>query len=191
LLEKSNKPCLQKQPQKTTLLRMPSPVEHRTAALEARDADAVSALESACFTTAFSPEQYRRILRTPQRGGETRFLGLGLFAPGRALLAYVLVGLHRAAREAEVYNLAVHESARRRGFGSALLAGALRALDPQFLYGPKPPAYGKFPLDARQSRAYRTADLSLQGGDTADGCRQYQPGRRRTADGAGRGMKQA
>jgi ribosomal-protein-alanine N-acetyltransferase len=41
----------------------------------------------------------------------------------------VLVGLHRAAREAEVYNLAVHESVRRRGFGAALLAGALRALD--------------------------------------------------------------
>ncbi|MDR2604793.1 MAG: GNAT family N-acetyltransferase [Desulfovibrio sp.] len=107
---------------------MPALAEHRIAALEARDADIVSALESACFSTAFSPEQYRRILQTPPKGREARFLGLGLFAPGRVLPAYVLVGLHRAAREAEVYNLAVHESFRRRGFGTALLAGALRAL---------------------------------------------------------------
>ncbi|MDR2605015.1 MAG: GNAT family N-acetyltransferase [Desulfovibrio sp.] len=107
------------------------PAEHCIAALEARDADAVSALESACFLTGFNPEQYRRILQTPPKGKEAPFLGLGLFAPGRILSAYVLVGLLRAAREAEVYNLAVHESFRRRGFGAALLAGALRALAAQ------------------------------------------------------------
>jgi ribosomal-protein-alanine N-acetyltransferase len=108
---------------------MSAPVELRIAALEARDADAVSALESACFTTAFSPEQYRRILQAPPQGRGTSFLGLGLFAPGRVLLAYALVGLHRAAREAEVYNLAVRGSVRRRGFGAALLACAVRALE--------------------------------------------------------------
>jgi ribosomal-protein-alanine N-acetyltransferase len=123
------KPRLQKKRQNTTLLSMPAPVEHRIAALEARDADAVSALESACFIRAFTPEQYRRLLQTPPQGGDARFLGLGLFAPGRVLLAYVLAGLHRAAREAEVYNLAVRGSVRRRGFGVTLLTGALRALE--------------------------------------------------------------
>ncbi|MDR1686511.1 MAG: GNAT family N-acetyltransferase [Desulfovibrio sp.] len=108
---------------------MPAPAEHRTAALEARDADAVSALESACFITSFTPEQYRRILQAPPQGGDARFLGLGLFTPGRVLLAYVLAGLHHAAHEAEVYNLAVRGNVRRRGFGAALLAGALRELE--------------------------------------------------------------
>jgi ribosomal-protein-alanine N-acetyltransferase len=103
-------------------------IEHSTAALETRDAEAVSALESSCFSTAFSPEQYRRILHVPP-DKEARFLGFGFFAPGRALRAYVLVGLRRAANEAEVYNLAVREDERRRGIGSMLLTRALTAVE--------------------------------------------------------------
>jgi ribosomal-protein-alanine N-acetyltransferase len=111
-----------------TPFRMPALVELRTAALVEEDADAVSALESACFSTAFSPEQYGRILRASSNGGDAQFLGLGLFAPVRELRAYVLVALHSETREAEVYNLAVCGCGRRRGFGAKLLTDALRVL---------------------------------------------------------------
>ncbi|MDR1946096.1 MAG: GNAT family N-acetyltransferase [Desulfovibrio sp.] len=107
---------------------MPAPAEHSIYALEEKDAEAVSSLESACFSTAFSPEQYRRILHIPPGRGAP-FLGLGLFAPARNLRGYVLIGLRRAAREAEVYNLAVHGSCRRLGLGAMLLTRALRAVE--------------------------------------------------------------
>jgi ribosomal-protein-alanine N-acetyltransferase len=97
--------------------------------LKAKDAPELAALEAACFSTAFGEAQYAALLGGVEERlagkGPPPFLALGLRIDGR-LAAYVSLGLHRAAGELEIHNLAVHDDFRRKGLGKILLEQALR-----------------------------------------------------------------
>ena len=103
--------------------------------LKAKDAPELAALEAACFSTSFDEAQYAALLggveeRLTGAGknpgpDQPPFLALGLSTGGR-LAAYVSLGLHPAAGELEIYNLAVHGDFRRKGLGKILLKTSLR-----------------------------------------------------------------
>ncbi|SBV94278.1 Ribosomal-protein-alanine acetyltransferase [uncultured delta proteobacterium] len=84
------------------------------------DLDAVAALETACFPTPWTADQYRAILR---QGGCTLF---GAFR-GDALAGYIAVSVQHSIGEMEVYNIAVAAPFRCLGIGKKLLRLALEA----------------------------------------------------------------
>lgn len=105
-------------------------------ALGEKDAPDLAALEAECFAMPWSEERYRDILSAVDRfrSGTTLprdrfppFMAFGLREKDETLAAYVSLGLYYAARELEVYNIAVRQSRRRRGYGAALLGGVLEA----------------------------------------------------------------
>lgn len=108
--------------------------------LEEKDAPALAALEASVFPSAWSAAQYGALLRAldlaRKQEAKPPFMVLGLFAASPAppdgadngpakLAAYISLGLHHAAGEAEIYNIACAPAHRRRGFARALLARAL------------------------------------------------------------------
>ena len=101
--------------------------------LKEKDAMELAALEAACFSTAWSAEQYAKLLRAVEAAGaafERRrtlppFYVLGI-GSNDGLAAYISLGLHQAAEELEIYNIAVDMSQRQRGLGKSLLEYALR-----------------------------------------------------------------
>ncbi len=102
--------------------------------LGAKDAGELAALEAECFSMPWSEACYRDILgavdralgeKTPPWNKLPPFMALGLREPDASLAAYICLGLHQAAGELEIYNIAVASYARRRGYGKALLSRAL------------------------------------------------------------------
>ena len=95
--------------------------------LKAKDAAALAALEAACFSTAWSEERYAALLSAAHDTTVLPgFCVFGLRASRSGLDAYISLGLHHAAGEAEIYNIAVREACRQRGHGGRLLMHALR-----------------------------------------------------------------
>jgi ribosomal-protein-alanine N-acetyltransferase len=115
--------------------------------LKAKDAAALAALEAACFSTAWSEERYAVLLCAvhdaaglgpARREGAAHpyvrrkaavlpgFCVFGLRTGRDSLDAYISLGLHYAAGEVEIYNIAVREACRQRGHGGRLLMHALR-----------------------------------------------------------------
>lgn len=99
-----------------------------------KDADDLAALEAACFSTAWTGERYRDILAAVDKALARKdaacsppppFMAYGLRERDGTLAAYISLGLHHAAGELEVYNIAVRADLRRKGYGSALLNAAL------------------------------------------------------------------
>lgn len=112
------------------------------------EAGALADLESECFSLPWSLGQYEKIL-PPQKRFLCRVLfpapeaapvdpfvflpresaGLipvyGILGPGKALMAFLSLGLNRAAQEMEVYNIAVSPRHRRLGLARFLLAPVL------------------------------------------------------------------
>ena len=84
------------------------------------DVEAVAALEATAFSTPWSADQYRSVIR---HGGCTLF---GARAEG-VLVGYIAVAVCPASREMEVYNIAVAAAYKRRGIGKKLLSLAVRA----------------------------------------------------------------
>lgn len=107
--------------------------EYSIVPLKAKDAGELADLEAACFSSAWSAEQYRALLggvesalqRGRGAGHVPPFLALGLRFAAHELAAYITLGLHAAGGELEVYNIAVQERRRRLGLGRALLDRAL------------------------------------------------------------------
>lgn len=105
--------------------------------LKEKDAPELAALEAECFSSAWSAEQYAELLRGVEAalsraeatGQRTLppLLVLGLRTPKTRLAAYISLGLHGAAQELEIYNIAVHDDFRRTGLGRRLLLRALEA----------------------------------------------------------------
>lgn len=100
--------------------------------VEEKDADELAALESACFSSAWSAEQYRLLLRASgeaalRSGGQSPFLVLGMRLPDGTLAAYVTCSIAKASGELEIFNIAVAPQERRQGLGKTLL-GALLSL---------------------------------------------------------------
>jgi ribosomal-protein-alanine N-acetyltransferase len=103
--------------------------------LKEKDASELAALEAACFSSAWSGEQYARLLRGVEealtraaasaRGNCPPFLVIGARAPTGRLAAYISLGLHSASGEMEIYSIAVHGDFRRQGLGRTLLERAL------------------------------------------------------------------
>ena len=103
--------------------------------LKAKDAAVLAALEAGCFSTAWSAERYAALLSAAEEAASGNqaalpsFCVFGLRAgQGGAdtLDAYISLGLHLSAGEAEIYNIAVREDRRRLGLGGRLLVHALR-----------------------------------------------------------------
>lgn len=103
-------------------------------ALGAKDAEALAALEAECFSMPWSEAAYRDILgavdralagTTPAWNELPPFMAFGLREPDQSLAAYITLGLHHAAQELEIYNIAVKASARKRGCGKTLLTRVL------------------------------------------------------------------
>lgn len=99
-------------------------------ALEEKDAAELAALELACFSTAWTGEQYRAALGAAGRGtaGPVRtlqdlppFMVFGLRYSDKKLAAYISLMLHPEAREIEIYNIAVRQSLRRKYCATVLL----------------------------------------------------------------------
>lgn len=84
------------------------------------DLESVAALEAEAFSTPWTADQYRAIMR---HGGCALFGAL----LGPVLAGYIAVSLQRETAEMEVYNIAVTAAFRRRGIASKLLSLALRA----------------------------------------------------------------
>lgn len=93
-------------------------------ALEEKDAAELARLESACFSTPWTEEQYKRILAEAPGGSAPVF---GIRAARGELVAYLALGVHHTAGELEVYNIAVDPAHRRRGLAARLLSSALGA----------------------------------------------------------------
>lgn len=99
---------------------------HMVLALTPSDATEVAELESQCFSTPWSAEQFRQAFEQ-----DTFFLW-GIRDAGQNetcfekgnLLAYLAV--YCVAGELEVLNIAVHPKARRQGLGRTLLATVLQ-----------------------------------------------------------------
>ena len=99
--------------------------------LKAKDAASLAALEVACFSTAWSEERYAALLNADDAlPGDPallpRFCVFGLRTRDARLDAYISLGMHHAAGEVEIYNIAVRETRRQRGYGRRLLIHALR-----------------------------------------------------------------
>ncbi len=90
----------------------------RIGRLDAGAAEAVAALEAACFPSGWDAATYVRALEA----GTCR--GLVCAAPGDGLAGYIAVS--EAAGEMEVLNVAVRPDLRGRGVGTALLGAALQ-----------------------------------------------------------------
>lgn len=99
--------------------------------LKGKDADELAALEAACFSTGWSAEKYKPLLDAPP-GSPSCTLSpspvFGLRTPDGRLAGYVALGVHAAAEEAEIYNIAVAENLRQKGYGSLLLNHVVAAL---------------------------------------------------------------
>lgn len=111
--------------------------------LKEEDAPELAALESACFALPWSEEQYRKVLRQQSPPSplaeaasalprESAILlpatpVFGMRAANGELAAYICLGVYQAAREVEIYNIAVRASFRRQGLGKLLLSHALKA----------------------------------------------------------------
>ena len=110
----------------------PNAPHHTIIMLKAKDAAALSALEAECFSTTWSEERYAALLSAvparPLQGQDALpgFCAFGLRAKVDSLDAYISLGLHLAAGEVEIYNIAVRETHRQRGHGRRLLIHALR-----------------------------------------------------------------
>lgn len=103
--------------------------------LKEKDAAELAELEASCFSTAWTREQYAAILRGVEQAlgnpdqahaGPPPFLVWGFRAPDGALAGYVSLGLHRAVKELEIYNIAVHASRRAQGYGKRLLSWVIQ-----------------------------------------------------------------
>lgn len=101
-----------------------------------KDAAELAALEGECFSTPWSEERYRDILGAVDKALKNTdgaweklppFMAFGLRGKDGALAAYISLGLHHAAGELEIYNIAVRQSMRRRGHGTVLLESVLGA----------------------------------------------------------------
>ena len=101
--------------------------EYSILLFEEKDAKDLASLEARCFSLPWSEEQYRVILRA---GSGPGFLQpapvFGIRSADDQIAAYLSLGLHHAAAELEVYNIAVRPDLRGQGFAHALLAFALR-----------------------------------------------------------------
>jgi ribosomal-protein-alanine N-acetyltransferase len=110
----------------------PDTYHHSIVMLKAKDAAGLAALEAECFSTSWSEERYAALLSAAHdaaSGGPDAlpsFCAFGLRAGKRGLDAYISLGLHHAAGEMEIYNIAVRETRRQRGYGRRLLVHALR-----------------------------------------------------------------
>ena len=102
---------------------------------EEKDAAGLAALEAVCFTLPWSEEQYKTVLRagadTLAALPEPDFFLLpapifGMRKGDGGIAAYLSLGLHHAAGELEIYNIAVCPQLRCAGLGHALLSFALR-----------------------------------------------------------------
>jgi ribosomal-protein-alanine N-acetyltransferase len=99
--------------------------------LKEKDAPAVAALERACFSSAWTEEQYRALLRVTDAAQnnpdaeQPPVAVWGAFVPEKGLVAYVNLGVYCKAGELEVLNIAVSEPYRRLGLGGALLRRSL------------------------------------------------------------------
>lgn len=94
--------------------------EPRFRQLVPSDLEALAALEAASFNTPWSAEQYAAMIE----GGACAVFGAFC---GDVLAGYIAVGMHPAAGEMEVYNIAVDEMHRRGGIGRKLLSLAFDA----------------------------------------------------------------
>ena len=95
--------------------------------LARKDAGALAALEALCFPAPWSEELFTAVL--PAAVPAAVVVPVPVFGARDSrgeLLGYISLGVNLPAREAEVYNLAVHPDARRRKLGGSLLAFALR-----------------------------------------------------------------
>lgn len=92
-----------------------------------KDAPELAALEAECFSSSWTEERYRDIFSAMAAHRLPPFMAFGLREKDGTLAAYVSLGLYHAARELEVYNIAVRESRRRRGYGAILLGRVLEA----------------------------------------------------------------
>lgn len=82
--------------------------------------DDVLALENLIFSTPWSKEQYAGLMEA----GVCKVFGAFL---DKRLAGYAAVSLNSAAGELEIYNLAVHPSARRQGLARSLTGMILEA----------------------------------------------------------------
>ncbi len=105
--------------------------------LKEEDASELAALEAACFAMPWGESQYRKILGRNDPGLEdeqeraARMPStpvFGMRAANGELAAYICLGVYQTIGEAEIYNIAVLPSFRRRGLGKWLLVHALQAL---------------------------------------------------------------
>jgi ribosomal-protein-alanine N-acetyltransferase len=98
-------------------------------ALQEKDAPALAALERSCFSSAWSEEQYRLLLRgqesARQAGDAPPMAVWGIRGPEKGLVAYIHLGVYNTAGELEIFNIAVSAAHRRQGLGGALLRHAL------------------------------------------------------------------
>lgn len=115
--------------------------EYSILRFEEKDAAGLAALEAVCFTLPWSEEQYKTMLRAEadklaalpepaKKEVEALFLLpapiFGMRAKDGSIAAYVSLGLHHAASELEIYNIAVRPELRGAGLGHKLLSFALR-----------------------------------------------------------------
>lgn len=101
--------------------------------LKEKDAPELAELEAACFSLPWSEGEYRVLLRKVDAMLAGRdatavpwrelpaFMVFGLRGREGRLRGYISLGLHHAAGEMEIYNIAVPDAFRRRGHGGALL----------------------------------------------------------------------
>lgn len=85
--------------------------------------DGVLALENLIFTTPWSKEQYAGLMRA----GVCKVFGASEGGADGAVVAYVSASVNSAAFELEIYNVAVHPAARRRGLARRLTGLVLEA----------------------------------------------------------------
>ena len=105
--------------------------------LKEKDAPELAALEAACFSLPWNEAEYRALLGKvdvilADRDALTVpweelpvFMAFGLRDRDNRLAGYISLGLHHAAGELEIYNIAVAGALRRRGHGGILLDYAL------------------------------------------------------------------
>lgn len=114
--------------------------EYSILRFEEKDAAGLAALEAVCFTLPWSEEQYKAVLRAgadklaglpeqDKEGVKALFLLpapiFGMRAKNGGIAAYLSLGLHHAATELEIYNIAVRPELRGAGLGYKLLSFAL------------------------------------------------------------------
>ena len=96
--------------------------------LREEDAPEIVGLESNCFSSGWTEEQYRRLLketdRALQNGLVPSLVLWGVRCSCHALAGYISLGVYSATGELELFNLAVRQEHRRNGSGRALLLHA-------------------------------------------------------------------